>query len=358
MRTLTSSHCQKAIRKLNNIVIARLTTKRRPNILSKTWRFNTSADWTMLGEEFKTWPADPLPDATLITVGMHVTNLSYLEDGPPCFTQLPDGGMEESNRILVGVDTAAVIPETNNQDLPDLIDSEAEWVNKKKEKAERRRQRKINLAKATLAGGAPSSPDASTRCFPSSPVASADGTSGVSAGGAPLTPVAGGGPSSAVSGRSSSPVAGSSPLSAVSSRPSSSVAGGGPLSAVSGRLSSPVAGGGPLSTVSGRPSPLVAGGGPSSAVLGRPLSLIASGGPLSAVSGRPSSPVPPAGSRVLFLTSTPSRARHFSLFSSLLFHSSLPSLPTPLACNPASLSGKRLFDQAFITQRPIASTRQ
>ncbi len=146
MHTPTPSCRQKAIRKLNNIVIARVTTNRRPDILSDTWRFDTSADWKMLGEEFETWPADPLPDTTLITVGMHITNLGYLEDGPPCFTELPDGGTEELNRMLVGLDTAAIIPETDDQDLSDLIVSEVEQVNKKKEKAERRRQRKINLA--------------------------------------------------------------------------------------------------------------------------------------------------------------------------------------------------------------------
>ncbi len=66
----------------------------------------------MLGEEFETWPADLLPDTTLVTVGMHVTNLGYLEDRPPYFTELPEGGTEESNRMLIGLDTAAVIPKT------------------------------------------------------------------------------------------------------------------------------------------------------------------------------------------------------------------------------------------------------
>ncbi len=146
MHTPTLSRHQKAIRKLNNIVIARLTTNRWPNILSDTWRFDTSTDWKMLGKEFETWPADPLSDAILITVGMHFTNLGYLEDGPPRFMEFPNGGTEELNRMLVGLDTTAVIPETDNQDLPDLIDSEAERANKKKEKAERRRQSKINLA--------------------------------------------------------------------------------------------------------------------------------------------------------------------------------------------------------------------
>ncbi len=299
-------------------------TNRRPNILSNTWRFDTSANWKMLGEEFEMWPADPLPDTTLITVGMHITNLGYLEDGPPRFTELPDGGTEESNRMLVGLDIAAVIPKTDDQDLPDLIDSEAKRANKKKEKAERRRQRKINLVQATAASGTLSSPDASACRPPSSPVASAGSARGASGGGAPSSPVAG----------------------------------GGPLSAVSGHFSSLVASGGPSSAISGRPSSPFAGGGLSSAVSGRPSSLVAGAGPSSTVSVRPSSPVPPAGSQALFLTSIPSCARCSSLPFSPLFHSSFPSSPTPLARNPAPLSGKRLFDQAFITQMLIASTQQ
>ncbi len=68
----------------------------------------------MLREEFEIWPTDPLPDMILITIGMHVTNLGYLKDGPPRFTELLDGGTKESNRMLVGLNTAAVIPETDN----------------------------------------------------------------------------------------------------------------------------------------------------------------------------------------------------------------------------------------------------
>ncbi len=210
MHTPTPSRRQKAIRKLNNIVIARLTTNKRPNILSNTWRFDTSADWKMLGKEFETWPADPLSDPTLITVGMCVTNLGYLEDGSRRFTKLPNSGTEESNKMLVELDTAAVIPEADNQDLPDLIDLEAERANKKKEKAERRRQRKINLAQATTACGAPLSPDASARRPPSSLVASVGGASSASAGSAPSSPVAGVGHLSDVFCRPSSPVAGGS----------------------------------------------------------------------------------------------------------------------------------------------------
>ncbi len=91
----------------------------------------------MLGEEFETWPADSLPNMTLIIVGMHIPNLGYLEDGLPHFMELPDSGTEELNRMLVGLNTAVVIPETDDQDLPDLIDLKVERANKKKEKVKR-----------------------------------------------------------------------------------------------------------------------------------------------------------------------------------------------------------------------------
>ncbi len=175
----------------------------------------------------------------------------------------------------------------------------------------------------------------------SSLIVSAGSAGDASTGGAPSSPVASGGPLSAVSGRFLSPFAC-----------------GGPSSAVLGCFSSPVASGGPLSAILCHLSFFIAGGYPSSAVSGHPLFPVTGGGPLSAVRGCPLSPMPPAGSRALFLTSIPSCARRSFLPFLPLFHSSLPSLPTPLTYNPAPLTGKKSFDQVFITQRVIASIRQ
>lgn len=186
----------------------------------------------MLGEKFEMWPANPLSNAILITVSMHVINLGYLEDGPPCFTEFSNGSTKESNKMLVGLDTTAVIPETDNQDPPDLIDLEVKRTNKKKEKAERRWQRKINLAQATTAGNAPSSLVASACHSLSSPVASAGGAGDTSTGGAPSSP--GGDPLSTVLSRFSSLITAGGPSSAVSGCPSSLVAGDGLLFAVFG----------------------------------------------------------------------------------------------------------------------------
>ena len=79
----------------------------------------------MFRKEFETWPADFLSNATLIIIGIHVTNLGYLQNKPPHFMELFDSNTKESNKILVRLDIAAIIPETNNQDLLDLIYLEA-----------------------------------------------------------------------------------------------------------------------------------------------------------------------------------------------------------------------------------------
>lgn len=172
-----------------------------------------------------------------------------------------------------------------------------------------------------------------------------------SAGDALLSPITGNGPLSATLHYLLSLIAGDDPLSTVFIGFSSLVVISGPLFVVSGCLLSAVVDGGLLSTVSGCF-----------------LSYVASGSLLSAISGSGHlftifgssllSPLLSADFRALFLTSTPSRIYCSSLPSSLLFYSSLPFLPTLLARNPTLFTEKQLFDQAFITQRPIASIWQ
>lgn len=74
---------------------------------------------------------------TFVIVDMHVINLGYLEDRSPCFMKLPDGGIKELSRMLVGLDTSIVIPKIDKQNPSHLINLEIEPANKKKEKAER-----------------------------------------------------------------------------------------------------------------------------------------------------------------------------------------------------------------------------
>lgn len=100
----------------------------------------------MLGKESEMWPADPLPNVTLITVRIQITHMGYLEEASSLFTEHSDGGIEKSNKLLIELNTTAIIPEINNQNLMDLIDLKVKRINRKKEKFERRLQRKINLA--------------------------------------------------------------------------------------------------------------------------------------------------------------------------------------------------------------------
>lgn len=99
----------------------------------------------MLGEEFKMWPADPFFNATLVIVSRYITKLGNLEERFSRFIELPNGNTEKSNKMLVKLDIVVVISETDHQDPPYLIDLKAKQANKKKEKAERRWQKKINL---------------------------------------------------------------------------------------------------------------------------------------------------------------------------------------------------------------------
>lgn len=108
-----------------------------PNILSNTQRFDIFVDEEMLEKKFEMWPADLFSDTTFVIVDMYVINLGYLKDRFSYFIELLDNSIQESNRILVGLNTTTDIPETNNQDLLHLIDLEAKWTNKKKEKAEK-----------------------------------------------------------------------------------------------------------------------------------------------------------------------------------------------------------------------------
>ncbi len=123
-------------------------------------------------------------------------------------------------------------------------------------------------------------------------------------------------------------------MSTVSGHLLSLIVAGSSLSAVFDRLLSFIAGSGFLSTVFGHLSSLITSGGPLSTVFGRLSSLVAGSSPLSAISSdSPLSTMPSSGSGALFLTSTPSHTRRSSLPSLLLFYSSLPSLPIPLARN-------------------------
>ena len=52
--------------------------------------------------------------------------------------ELSDGNTEESNRMLIGLDTIPIILKTGYQDLLNPINLEIKWANKKKKKVKRR----------------------------------------------------------------------------------------------------------------------------------------------------------------------------------------------------------------------------
>lgn len=212
----------------------------------------------MFGIEFKTWSANLFSNGTFITISIYIINLGYWENRPSCFTEFPDCGIKESNRIWVGLDIATIIPKTNNQDLFDLIDLEAKWANKKKEKVKRYQQRKINLIQAITANDTPLSPNASIYCPLLSFVTFTNSGGSVSIGVTGnafadniwLFLIISGSLLSVVSGCFSSFIASSSFLSTISGCFLSFITNGGSLSAVFDCLLSSVARSDPPSTIS------------------------------------------------------------------------------------------------------------
>lgn len=51
---------------------------------------------------------------SFVIVGVHVTNLGYLKDGFSGFTEISNGGINNSNNIIVKLDIAIIILETND----------------------------------------------------------------------------------------------------------------------------------------------------------------------------------------------------------------------------------------------------
>lgn len=67
----------------------------------------------MLKKEFKMWPTDPISDATLLVLGMYISNLDYLENGAFYVTKLPDSGTEELD-LGLGLAYVVAISDNNN----------------------------------------------------------------------------------------------------------------------------------------------------------------------------------------------------------------------------------------------------
>lgn len=76
-----------AIQKLNNIVVSRLQNF-HVGVISDRWWYNTNQDWKMLGQDFKTFITNPIPDKTLQALCLYIFALEYQKDEIPCFENI------------------------------------------------------------------------------------------------------------------------------------------------------------------------------------------------------------------------------------------------------------------------------
>ncbi len=59
-------------------------------MLPDKWRFDTSQDWEVLGDDFDSVSSEIIPDATLRALSFHYFPLGYLEEGAPRFVDVTD----------------------------------------------------------------------------------------------------------------------------------------------------------------------------------------------------------------------------------------------------------------------------
>ena len=94
-------------------------------MLPNKWRFNTSQDWKVLGDDFESVSKEIISNASLQALGFHHSLLGYLEKRVPRFVDITD------NPALV------IEPKDDNQSIMDSKDEKArkelEHVVKKKE---------------------------------------------------------------------------------------------------------------------------------------------------------------------------------------------------------------------------------
>ena len=129
------------IQKLNNITINRLQSPRH-SVLPDKWRFNTSQDWEVLGDNFNSVSLDIIPDNTLQALDFHLSPLDYLEKRVSRFVDVTNN----SNLTIKPVD--------NGQPITDSKDKK---VKKKNKHAAKKKAQLDNLrppVRASIAGSA------------------------------------------------------------------------------------------------------------------------------------------------------------------------------------------------------------
>ena len=94
------------------------------------WRFNTSQDWEVLGDNFNSVSLETIPNATLQSLSFHHSLLGYFEEEAPLFIDVTDK------------QELAIEPEDNNKPI---MDSKDEKARKKLECAAKRKAQRDNL---------------------------------------------------------------------------------------------------------------------------------------------------------------------------------------------------------------------
>lgn len=57
-------------------------------MLTDKWRFDTSQDWEVLGDDYDSVSSDTILDGTLQALGFHLSLLGYLEERVPRFVDV------------------------------------------------------------------------------------------------------------------------------------------------------------------------------------------------------------------------------------------------------------------------------
>ena len=141
-----------SIRKLNNIVVSRLTHP-RPSVISDKWRHDTSQDWEYLAKNYENLTTALISNETLLRLDLHISSTGYLEDRALCFTEV----IEHNN---TGFDREVVEDKDGEEDGKEAVTNSEKEASKKwaryKTKRDVARARALLLA-AVLGSSAPAS---------------------------------------------------------------------------------------------------------------------------------------------------------------------------------------------------------
>ena len=99
---------------------------------SDMWRFDTSRDWEVLGEDFAKVSTAVAPDITLRALGFHLSPMGYFEKGAPRFVDVID----EPNIMILPVEL--------------ITNSEDKKMRKKKQRKAKKKKRLCTSMRACV----------------------------------------------------------------------------------------------------------------------------------------------------------------------------------------------------------------